>query len=443
MGANDITDRSGLTDDHASMRADAEVSAASAEKREPAFRVLDSLTREANPAMRVDPNPTPVEFRDDMMTGAHGAMPFHDDDHGPSAEELLSLSVDGLDHGEGLPGDDAAIYASAYDLVAADDSLLSKIQFSDLYIELDGVAWYKRAPNDTEGYRLSGEHLHEVRDLCDFLGSTTRNADFRVVWRGMELRGDCLETLRGPVYTLRRLLPRAMAFDKIGYPPRLIEALLSSNFNQGGLVLFAGSTGAGKSTSMAAWLVERLNQNGGTAWTVENPIETDLQGRYERNGKVGICYQTEVKEDRDFGYQITRILRAAPNMIMLGELRTAEVAAKAVLAATSGHLVSATIHGTDIQAVLERVKNLVKESGYDISMFADSLCAVVHQSMTLERMSDGTVRRSIHPRPLIVSGSEHETPIRAQLRSGNLTQLISQIERQERLMHLPRTFGEF
>lgn len=109
MGANDITDRSGLTDDHASMRADAEVSAASAEKREPAFRVLDSLTREANPAMRVDPNPTPVEFRDDMMTGAHGAMPFHDDDHGPSAEDLLSLSVDGLDYGEGLPGDDAAI----------------------------------------------------------------------------------------------------------------------------------------------------------------------------------------------------------------------------------------------------------------------------------------------------------------------------------------------
>jgi twitching motility protein PilT len=125
---------------------------------------------------------------------------------------------------------------------------------------------------------------------------------------------------------------------------------------------------------------------------------------------------------------------------MVGELRTAEAVGKAVIASASGHLVCATIHSNDVITMIGRVINLVKDAGYDVAMLADSLCAVVHQSMALDR-AGRDFRRKISVSPLVVTGASTADQTRAILRSGNCSQLISEIERQGRLIHASKALG--
>jgi len=321
-------------------------------------------------------------------------------------------------------------------------SALFDLHFSDLYVELNArSAWYKRTPDDFEGTLLDGLALEEVCQLVDHIRSSPNHTDFRVEWRGLNLRGGVLQTISDDVMVLRRVLDEPLPFASIGYPNRLRDSLSSSSFNKGGLVLFGGGTGAGKTTSMISWLLARLGLYGGTAITVENPIEIKIQGRHQGiNGVFGTCYQIEVDDDLEFGPVLTRILRAAPNIIGIGELRTAEAVGKAVIASASGHLVCATVHSNDVITMLQRVMNLLRDAGYDVAMFADSLCAVVHQSMALDRAGQ-EFRRKISVSPLIVTGASTVDQTRAILRSGNCTQLISEIQRQERMIHSSTALG--
>jgi len=310
---------------------------------------------------------------------------------------------------------------------------LKALPFSDLYLEPDGEAWFKNSPNDRERHSLVRPSREEALELRHQLQEHRTGLDFRADWKGMGLRVQRIETLDGDVYICRRLLDRPIPFERIGYPRRLQEQLLADNFSKGGLVLWTGATGDGKSMSQASWLIGRLRKFGGTACTVENPVEIMLQGRHGSGAVMGTCYQTEVQTDGEFGVAIHRLLRAAPNMIMLGEIRTREAAAQAVLAGTSGHLVSSTLHANDVQTALERMKNMVRESGLDVSFLGDALSAILHQSMSTVTYM-GRQRRVLKVTPLIVSGSANETGIRSNLRKGDFSQLSSEIERQRRIV---------
>lgn len=315
--------------------------------------------------------------------------------------------------------------------VAAQLDSIKALAFSDLYLEPDG-AWYKKSPGDRERRALLPAVLEEARAMRVTLQGHKTGLDFRAHWEGVDFRVQRLETLNGDVYVCRRLLDKPIAFDQLGYSKKLQEAMLTDSFTRSGLVLFTGATGDGKSMTQASWLLERLRRFGGTACTVENPIEIILQGQYGTGPVVGTCYQTEVRADADFATLIVRLLRAAPNMIMLGEIRSRDVAAQAVLAGTSGHLVSSTLHANDLATALERLKNMTREAGLDVSFLADALCAVFHQEMSTSSFGGKEVR-SLKVTPLIISGATNETGIRANLRSGDFSLLASEIERQKRL----------
>ncbi|MFP3637927.1 ATPase, T2SS/T4P/T4SS family [Paraburkholderia sp. SIMBA_054] len=246
-------------------------------------------------------------------------------------------------------------------------------------------------------------------------------------------------TVRGDVYVCRDIRADPIPFGDIGFPKRLVDALIHPRMRKGGLILWTGSAGAGKSTSQASYVTEFLKTFGGTAWTVENPAEIDIDGPHVgRNDTVGTCYQTEVKDDSEFAVAIQRLLRAAPNLIMLGEIRTPSAAAQAVLAGMSGHVVSSTLHGSDVSTALERLKNLVKESGLDAHMLADALSAVIHQTMTVETFADRS-RRLITVSPLVIGSSANESSTRANLRKGDYSLLSSEIARQKTVLDQPPT----
>ncbi|MEX3917920.1 ATPase, T2SS/T4P/T4SS family [Paraburkholderia sp. BR10872] len=308
---------------------------------------------------------------------------------------------------------------------------IAGLTFSDLYLEPNG-AWFKASPRDRERRALSSHLADEALELRKELQQQKGALAFRAHWSGIDLRINRLVTLEGDVYICRRLHD-PIAFADIGYPERLRKAMLTDAFSRGGLVLFTGATGDGKSMSLASWLIERLKVFGGTACTIENPIEMILQRQYHGEKNVtGTCYQSEVRSDDEFGPMIIHLMRAAPTMIMLGEIRESKAAREAVLAGTSGHLVGSTLHANDLPTALERMKNMTREAGLDASFLADSLCAVFHQNMSVNRFGDEE-RRTVNVSPLIISGATNEEMIRANLREGDFSLLASEMQRQRRI----------
>lgn len=123
-----------------------------------------------------------------------------------------------------------------------------------------------------------------------------------------------------------------------------------------GLLLIAGTTGSGKSTTMAT-MVNHINENlARHIITLEDPIE------FLHKEKQSLISQREVGSDtKDFPTALKHIVRQNPDVIIIGELRDSETCASAVSAALTGHLVIATLHAADAQQALERMLNFFPE----------------------------------------------------------------------------------
>jgi type II secretory ATPase GspE/PulE/Tfp pilus assembly ATPase PilB-like protein len=157
--------------------------------------------------------------------------------------------------------------------------------------------------------------------------------------RVLDLRICSLPTLHGEDISVR-LLDREtclLRLDRIGLLPAdrgRVDRLLGS---PGGLILVAGPTGSGKSTTLYACL-QHLNDGHRRIHTIEDPIEYAIEGIHQSqvNPKMGI----------HFAELLRGIVRQGPDVIMVGEIRDPETAQTAVYAGNSGHLVLATLHAS-------------------------------------------------------------------------------------------------
>jgi twitching motility protein PilT len=117
-----------------------------------------------------------------------------------------------------------------------------------------------------------------------------------------------------------------------------------------GLVLVGGSTGSGKTTTLAA-LVEEINRRDARhIVTIEDPIE------YEHPHRASLVEQVEIGSDApDFPSALRSALRQAPDVLVVGEMRDPETMRIALAAAETGHLVFSTVHTTDVASTVSRV----------------------------------------------------------------------------------------
>ena len=130
---------------------------------------------------------------------------------------------------------------------------------------------------------------------------------------------------------------------------------------------------------------EYLINNGGFAYTIEDPFEMPLDGEYHAaNGSIGLCKQTQPQND-NWGASLRSALRSRPRYIMVGEIRTPEAASECLRAATSGHLVLSTIHANNVSDAIDA---LVKHaSGGEMSeelafdLLSRGLLGVIHQQL--------------------------------------------------------------
>ena len=135
-------------------------------------------------------------------------------------------------------------------------------------------------------------------------------------------------------------------FSELGLPPILTNIANESR----GLILVTGTTGSGKSTTLAA-IVDHINQNRNChIVTVEDPIE------FLHKDKAGFVTQREVDVDtRSFAEALRGSLRQDPDVILVGEMRDLETIETAIVAAETGHLVLSTLHTIDTAETLTRI----------------------------------------------------------------------------------------
>ncbi|WP_271105283.1 PilT/PilU family type 4a pilus ATPase [Pseudomonas tohonis] len=152
---------------------------------------------------------------------------------------------------------------------------------------------------------------------------------------------------RGEVSMVVRLIRTEIpSLESLGLPSLLEKLALQDR----GLILVVGAAGSGKSTTLAAMLDYRNAQRSGHILCVEDPIE------FLHSHRRSIIDQREVGLDtHSFSAALRNVLREAPDVIMIGEIRDAETMQHALHYAETGHLCVATLHGTSARHAVERI----------------------------------------------------------------------------------------
>lgn len=149
-----------------------------------------------------------------------------------------------------------------------------------------------------------------------------------------------------PAFTLRHVKTNIMTLDELGLPDVMKKIAEAAR----GVIILGGTTGSGKSTTLAAML-EHINLNFRKhCITIEDPIE------YEFEDKKSVFEQREVGIDtKSFQAALIHVLRQDPDIIMVGEMRNRESFDAALQAADTGHLVMTTLHATTASQAITRI----------------------------------------------------------------------------------------
>lgn len=145
---------------------------------------------------------------------------------------------------------------------------------------------------------------------------------------------------------MRRIESEIPDADSLFLPPILKEIIMEKR----GLILFVGATGTGKSTSLAALIKHRNQNSSGHIITIEDPIE------FQHPHMGCIVTQREVGIDTEsYEVALKNTLRQAPDVILIGEIRTRETMQNAITFAETGHLCLSTLHANNANQALDRI----------------------------------------------------------------------------------------
>src|SRR5436190_6020167 len=190
---------------------------------------------------------------------------------------------------------------------------------------------------------------------------------------------------RGSVSLVCRAIPFQIKTVEELMLPEVINDLADE---ERGIILLTGTTGSGKSTTLAA-MIDRINsQTAKHIVTIEDPIE------FLHRDKQSIINQREVGDDTaSFARALRRVLRQDPDVILIGEMRDEETVRTALTAAETGHLVLSTIHTVDATESVNRIIDFFPpaEQRQARSMLAGTLKGVVSQRLVPRADRDGRV----------------------------------------------------
>jgi twitching motility protein PilU len=208
---------------------------------------------------------------------------------------------------------------------------------------------------------------YEVKHECDFAIAEEGVGRFRVN----------VFVQRGNVAMVLRYIPSSIPkFENLNLPPVLQELILHKR----GLLLMVGSTGSGKSTTLAAMVNHRNENQSGHILTIEDPIE------FSHPNVQSIINQREVGQDTlSYANALKSSLREAPDVILIGEIRDRETMEASIELAGTGHLAISTLHANNAHQTMDRIINMFpqelhKQLFMDLSL---NLRAIISQRLVI------------------------------------------------------------
>jgi twitching motility protein PilT len=183
---------------------------------------------------------------------------------------------------------------------------------------------------------------------------------------------------------MRRIVTKIPMFDELNLPPG-VEAVAD---NHRGIVIVSGTTGSGKSTTLAA-IIGKINRTRcERIITVEDPIE------YQHENAKSLVSQVEVGTDSEsYEYALRSMMRQDPDSILIGEIRDSFSLGTALRAADTGHLVFTTVHATNAAMTVERMVSLFDPHQKELqqTQLGLNLIAVICQRLAKRRDGKGRV----------------------------------------------------
>ena len=295
----------------------------------------------------------------DVSTKARVAEQSHNDDDGPVVQMVTSLVSQGLRD-----------RASDIHIEPLNDILRIRYRIDGNLVEAQTLPLQLHSSLVSRLKIMAGMNIVERRRPQDGQFSTT------VDGREVDVRVATVSTVFGEKLVMRLLDKRrsTIGLSELGMPKDTHEMYSQMVRSPFGMVICAGPTGAGKTTTLYASLME-INDIGKNVTTIEDPVEYVFPGinQVQTNEQAGLTFATGLRA----------LLRQDPDVILVGEIRDADTARIAVQSALTGHFVLSSLHGTDAAAALHRLLDM----GIEAFLIASSVMGVIGQRL-LRRICD-------------------------------------------------------
>ena len=265
-----------------------------------------------------------------------------------------------------------AVRQSASDVHLEPDAGRGLIRF-----RVDGVLrQYMHVPLAALSRVISRFKILGKLDIADRVRPQDGRVRVRIDNRALDLRLSTVPTQDAEKAVIRIAgAVQEQTLDQLEVPEQELMQLRQLLGHRDGIIIVTGPTGSGKTTTLYAALSE-LNTGRVNIMTVEDPIERALAGATQ--------IQVDPRRGVTFASALRAVLRQDPDVILVGEIRDLETAEIALQAATTGHLVLATLHTTTAVGVIERLRDL----GVDRTSLAGSLRGVVGQRLARRICAD-------------------------------------------------------
>lgn len=280
------------------------------------------------------------------------------DDDSPRAEKQIVTVVNRL-------------ILSAFEHHASEVHLEPKLFHSKVRFRVDGVLHVvKTIPLEVHDKVILRLKALARMDISEKRKPQDGRTQFKFHDRGISLRLSSVPVVFGEKLVIRILDPIMLVrpLEDLGFSPEVLRRYTAVLSNPGGLLLISGPAGSGKTTTLYSTL-NVLAGKGMNVTTIEDPVEL----AYEEFNQIAV----QPKLDITFETATRHIIRQAPDVMMIGELRDQKTIADAINAALLGHLVVSTIHAPDAATALVRLIN----AGIPPALVASTLIAILGQRL--------------------------------------------------------------
>ncbi|NQV14462.1 PilT/PilU family type 4a pilus ATPase [bacterium] len=261
-------------------------------------------------------------------------------------------------------------------------SVMSEAEASDLYVSVGAFPMVKISGEvyPIEKELLSLENLNLLKNemlneeqLKQYIAE--KELDYTLSLAGVgRFRVNFFRQRGTDSFVVRQIVATIRSLDDLDLPPVLRELSLKDR----GLILVVGSTGSGKSTTLAAMIDYRNTNKSGHILTLEDPIE------FLHSHKKSIVNQREVGHDTNtYSRALKSALREAPSVLLIGEIRDREAMESALNFSETGHLVFSTLHATNTSQTIDRILSFYDRSEQDLAQMqlSQNLLAIVAQRL--------------------------------------------------------------